>query len=166
MADRAAARAGIQPGEWLALAGFAGVTALVAWLGNLATSGAVESRWFEDLAKPSFYPPNAVFGIVWTVLYALIALAGWLAWRAGGTRPLVLYLVQLALNLGWSVVFFGLRSPGWALLEIALLLMAAGATLVVFFRVDRWAGWLFAPYVAWIVFAMVLNASIVTLNLI
>ena len=105
---------------------------------------------------------------MWSALYALIALAGWRLWRrrraAGARAALLLWAVQLALNLGWSLVFFGARRPGAALAEIVVLLIAIGATMRLAVRVDRAAAWLLAPYAAWVAFAAVLNAAIWRLN--
>lgn len=151
--------------DFSALAGFGAATVLVAWLGSVATSGAADSEWFRSLDKPAFYPPDATFGIVWSVLYVLVAVAGWLAWRAGGsTRTTVPWVVQIVLNLGWSVLFFGLQEPTWALVEIVVLLAAATWAAVSFWDLDRRATALFVPYILWIAFAAVLNASIVVLN--
>lgn len=147
------------------LAGFALATAAVAWLGSLATSSSVDSQWFDLLEKPAFYPPPQTFGIVWTILYVMIAIAGWLAWRSGGgSRTLRPWVAQIVLNLAWSVVFFGLRSPGWALPVIAGLLAATVWSALEMKRVDVVAAWLFVPYIVWVGFATVLNGSIVALN--
>lgn len=144
---------------------FGAVTALVAWLGSLATTESVNSEWFESLEKPSFYPPDAAFGIVWTVLYVFIAVAGWLAWRnGGGLRTLIPWTIQIVLNLGWSVLFFGAQQPLWGLIVILALLAAAIWTAVAMASYSRWATILFVPYVLWVGFATVLNATIVLLN--
>ncbi len=147
------------------LGGFAAATALVAWIGSLITAETVDSAWFEQLDKPGFYPPAATFGIVWTGLYIMIAVAAWLAWRAGGgTETTVPWVIQLVLNLGWSVLFFGTQRPGWALVEIVVLLAAAIWTAIAFHRYDKWAMILFIPYIMWICFAAILNGAIVSLN--
>jgi len=141
--------------------------------GTVSAFGAVITAtsvgdWYQALQKLPFNPPNSVFAPVWTVLYLMIAVAGWLVWRHAGLRgartALLLYAVQLALNLAWSWLFFGLRAPGAALVGIALLLLASIATAVLFWRVDRLAGLMFVPYCAWLVFAAVLNAAIWQLN--
>lgn len=133
-------------------------------VGGVATASSVTS-WYVGLNKPAFNPPNWVFGPVWTALYVLMALAAWRVWQAGPAdgrrrRAITLYGVQLALNLGWSLIFFGLRQPGLALAEIALLLAAIIATALAFWRVDRPAGLMMAPYVAWVGFAGLLNLAI------
>jgi len=140
-------------------------TAGAAWLASLATSGVSDSEWFRDLEKPVFYPPDATFSIVWTILYIGVAVAGWLAWRSGGGATTTIpWVIQLVLNLFWSVLFFGLQEPVWALAEIVLLALAVTWAAVVFWRYNRWATYIFLPYLAWIVFAALLNASIVALN--
>lgn len=140
---------------------FALSTLAAAAIGGAITSGTVDSAWFDALDKPSFYPPGAAFGLVWTPLYVMIAVAGWLAWRRGApTSALALWAAQLALNLGWTVVFFGLRRPGWALVEILVLLAAIAATTWAFRPVDRTAALLLVPYAAWVGFATVLTAAI------
>jgi tryptophan-rich sensory protein len=151
----------------VALAAFLLVTFAAAGIGGWATAAAVRD-WYPTLAKPSWNPPAAVFGPVWTVLYVCIAVAGFLAWRRVGLsgRPAAtaLFLTQLALNAAWSVLFFGLRQPGWAFAEVVLLWLAILATTVVFFRIAPWPGGLFVPYLAWVTFAAVLNFTIWRLN--
>lgn len=118
-------------------------------------------RWFRSLTKPSFNPPSWVYAPVWTLLYLLMAIAAWLVWRDGGWErqafPLSLYLVQLVLNAAWTPLFFGAHRLGLALVDIVLQWFAIAATLLAFARVDAVAGWLFAPYLAWVSFATVLN---------
>jgi benzodiazapine receptor len=144
---------------------FGAVTALAALLGSVATTGSVNSEWFRSLEKPSFYPPDEWFGIVWAGLYIIIAIAGWLAWgNGGGLRTLVPWTTQILLNLGWSVVFFGARQPGWALVVVIALGVTAIWTSVAMARFSRWAAILFIPYILWIGFATVLNAAIVSLG--
>lgn len=153
--------------SWLALAGFLAASATAAALGNVFTAAAIP-EWYAGLDKPAFTPPSWVFGPAWTILYVLMAVAAWRVWvRAGfGGAPaaLTLYFVQLALNAGWSVIFFGLRAPGWALAEIVVLWLAIMATTILFFRHSRLAGWLMVPYLLWVTFAAVLNAAIWWLN--
>jgi benzodiazapine receptor len=139
----------------------------VSALGGLATASSV-GTWYQTLAKPAFNPPNWVFAPVWTTLYFMMAIAGWRVWRRDGLQrarwALALFALQLALNLAWSIVFFGLRSVGAALIEIVVLLLAILATTVVFWQRDRVAGMLFIPYAAWVGFATVLNAALWRLN--
>lgn len=149
---------------------------LLFWLALVAAAGAVGSwvtlpkipTWYAGLAKPSFTPPNGVFGPVWTVLYVMMAVA---AWRVGGvavagmrSRAVALFAVQLALNAAWSPVFFGLEAPKAGLVVIAALLLALAATIAAFWRADRLAALLLIPYLAWVCYATALNAAIVVLN--
>ncbi len=139
---------------------------LAAGLGSLFTASSVNS-WYPTLAKPSWTPPAWVFGPVWTALYAMMAIAGWLVWRESGDarrRALWWFAVQLALNVAWSAAFFGLRLPGLALVDILALWLAIALTLVESWRVSRTAGFLLAPYLTWVSFAAALNLSIWRLN--
>ena len=124
--------------------------------------------WYADLAKPSFTPPDRLFGPVWTVLYVLMAIAAWRVWRSADrdTRrgPLTLFALQLALTLGWTVVFFGLQKIGAAVATIVVLDVGVVVTTLAFRSIDRWAGLLMVPYLAWSVFATVLNIAIWRLN--
>ena len=138
----------------------------VAAIGGWVTAGSV-STWYPTLAKPGFNPPDWIFGPVWTALYALMAVAAWRVWRTLGTvrnRALVLYGAQLALNLLWSILFFGAHRIGHALIEIAILFAAIIATTIAFWRIDRPAGLCLMPYAAWVGFAALLNAAIWRLN--
>lgn len=152
---------------WLVLAGFLVLCFGVAALGSVFTSSAMP-EWYMSLEKPAFNPPSWVFGPVWTLLYAMMAVAAWLVWREAGfhgaTAALSMFFVQLALNLVWSGIFFGLREPGWAMLEILVLWSAIVVTMVLFLRHSSVAGWLMAPYLLWVSFAAVLNAAIWRLN--
>ena len=150
-----------------ALALLLALSFVVAWVGGAATFDNVRT-WYPGLAKPAFNPPNWVFGPVWTVLYVLMAVAAWRVWRrrtSPGVRlALGLYGLQLALNLAWSVIFFGLHQIGAALAEILALLAAILATTLAFWRIDRPAAVMFAPYLAWVSFATALNLAIWQLN--
>ncbi len=137
-------------------------------IGSLATTKAIPT-WYKGLTKPSFNPPNWLFGPAWTLLYLLMAVAAWLVWKQGsgaaGVKPaLAVFLVQLVLNTLWSVFFFGLRSPLAGLVDIAVLWLAILATIVLFFRVSVPAGILLLPYIAWVTFAAALNAAVLRLN--
>jgi tryptophan-rich sensory protein len=147
----------------LAAAIFAVATLAVVLLGTVATSSGRD--WYDTLDKPSFTPPNATFGIVWTVLYVLIAVAGWLAWRATASpAPTVWWGVQMALNLLWTAVFFGLESPLAGVVVIAALIAAVAADLQVSSRVSTTAGVLLFPYLIWCGFAAALNIGVLVLN--
>lgn len=155
--------------KWLGLAGFVVVCLGAGGLGAMVTTPAIDG-WYHTLAKPAWNPPDAVFGPVWTTLYVAMAVAAWLVWRQGGLGearvPLLLFAVQLALNVAWSWVFFGAQQPGWAFVEIVVLWLAIVATTVSFWRRSRAAGWLLVPYLGWVSFAAVLNFTIWRLNLI
>ena len=133
-------------------------------LGGLLT----DSTWYVDLQRPSFAPPGWLFGPVWTVLYICMGIASWLVWREAGwragRRALILYGIQLAFNAAWTPIFFGLRQIGWAFVEILVLATCIVATIVSFARVDRRAAALLVPYLLWVAFASVLNASLWLLN--
>lgn len=136
-------------------------------IGAIFTGSGVQD-WYPSLAKPSWTPPAWVFGPVWSTLYLSIAVAGFLAWRQGRSAEarwaMAWFALQLALNAGWSWVFFGLRQPGWAFAEIVLLWGSIFASTVALFRVSRAAGWLFVPYLLWVTFAAALNFAIWRLN--
>jgi len=158
-------RVGVRPTRhWLALASW-----LLLCLG-VAASGALfmDDGWYQSLEKPPWNPPGWIFGPVWTALYTMMAVAAWLVWRRGGfaaqRRPLALFLAQLALNAAWTPLFFGLHRPGVAFVDIVLLWLAIGATLLAFRAVSRGAAWLLAPYLAWVSFAAVLNFTLWRLN--
>jgi translocator protein len=160
-----------------ALAGFLAVTFLVAGISTTFTVSALPT-WYAALAKPSFNPPNQIFGPVWTLLYTLMAIAAWLVWRLADVpfrrgvagvlsiRRLALFwfFVQLALNFLWCFVFFGHHRIGLSVVEIVFLWLAVAGTTVVFFRLSRPAGWIFMPYLVWVTFAAVLNLAIWRLN--
>lgn len=139
-------------------------------IGGMVTASSIPT-WYARLSKPSFGPPNWLFGPVWTALYIIMAVAAWLVWRkpaAAMPLPKSLYLVvfaiQLELNLLWSLLFFGLRSPAGAFADIIALWCAIVATTVLFWRVSAWAGALLIPYLAWVSFAGALNFAVWRLN--
>ena len=138
-----------------------------AGLGGLVTTPQIPN-WYATIAKPTWTPPDWIFGPVWTLLYLMMAVAAWLVWRQNGFAdaklPLTLFAIQLALNSLWSVLFFGLQNPGAAAVEIILLWAAILATLIAFWKLSKWAGGLLAPYLAWVSFATVLNVAIWRLN--
>ena len=123
--------------------------------------------WYPTLAKPAWNPPAAVFGPVWTVLYILMGVAGWMAWAAGISerrKTMTPFGIQLALNAAWSFLFFGLQRPGWAAAEIILLWLAIVWTVMAFRKVRTVAAALLLPYLAWVSFAAALNIAIWRLN--
>jgi len=148
--------------RWLVLIGF-----LVLTVGSGITIGFLTApgEWYAGLAKPAFNPPNWIFAPVWTVLYILIAFAGWRTFeRNRGGWVMRLWWAQLVLNFLWSPTFFGGHQIGLALLVILLLLAAILAFIIMSWRQDRIAAWLFTPYAAWVAFASVLNGAIWLLN--
>jgi len=142
---------------------------LAAAIGGLATARSV-STWYGTLKKPPWNPPAALFGPVWTLLYLLMGVASWLVWRQQPTQPcqtraaLAWYIAQLGLNTLWSMLFFGLRLPGAALLEIIALWGAIAVTIARFARLSPLAAALLIPYQLWVSFAAALNAALWRLN--
>ncbi|MFC4350595.1 TspO/MBR family protein [Fodinicurvata halophila] len=151
----------------LMLLAFLVLTLAVGQIGSLPTRTALDS-WYPDLAKPAFTPPDLAFPIVWNLLYVMMAVAAWLVWRRSGWArakgALGLWGLQLALNLAWTYLFFGLRSPGLALLEAGGLFLVLVATLVAVDRHSRTAAWLLVPYLLWTVYAIALTFEIWRLN--
>jgi tryptophan-rich sensory protein len=133
----------------------------------VSITGAVfpPGSWYEQLNQPAGTPPDIAFPIAWTLLYIGMAIAAWRVWRAVGIgRALALFVVQLLLNALWMPVAFGAHALFWALLVIIALWLVLTATLVVFWRADRIAGLLLMPYLAWVSYAVYLNAGLLFLN--
>lgn len=147
--------------------GFLAVCYAAAGVGVLLSWDAIPT-WYVGLNKPSWNPPNWVFGPVWMVLYTMMAIAAWRVWKQGDQRgarlALGLFWFQLVLNVAWSGVFFGLRQPDWAFLEIVILWLAILATALAFRKFSRFAFWMMIPYLAWVGFAAVLNLTIWRMN--
>ena len=124
--------------------------------------------WYERLAKPRWCPPNWLFGPAWLVFYSCIAVSGWLVWRDAEPDyvfvPLAIYAAQLVLNALWSAIFFGLRRPDLALVEVLLLFGSIIATIIAFYFASPIAAFILIPYLIWVGFAAALNMSIVKLN--
>ncbi|MFT4096170.1 MAG: TspO/MBR family protein [Rhodoblastus sp.] len=136
--------------------------------GSHATLPAIPT-WYATLEKPWFTPPNWVFGPAWTVFYIAIAYAFWRILTldrplADKRAAILVFLVQIFLNGLWSVVFFGIRSPGGGLIVIAALWIAIAANIFAFGKLDRLAAWLLVPYLAWVSFAAALNTGVYLLN--
>jgi translocator protein len=147
------------PAAWLGLAAFGAAVTAAALLGGLAVRGTASE--YQSLEQPAWAPPSWLFGPVWTILYAMIAVAGWLVWRrTGWSTALTAYAVQLGLNAIWTPIFFGAGQYGWALVDIVVLWFAIGATVALFWRESRLAAALLLPYWAWVTFATALNAAI------
>lgn len=142
--------------------------AIVAALASAATLPNIPG-WYACLAKPPFTPPNAVFGPVWTILYALMAFAVWRVLCRPASTPnrsaaILAFAVQLILNLAWSCAFFALRNTLAGGIDIVLLIAAIIVTIILFRRLDRGAAYCLVPYLAWVVYAAYLNAGILYLN--
>lgn len=146
------------------LLGFIAVCSLAAMSGSFFRPG----EWYERLKKPSWRPPNRLFAPVWTVLYVMIAVSGWLVWRStgfsGAPLPLAVYALQLVLNAAWTPLFFGLHRPDLGLVDIVLVWLSIVATIVLFLPIQIAASLLLAPYLAWVTFATALNFAVWRLN--
>ena len=140
---------------------------LAGGIGSAFTTAAIPT-WYANLNKPVFTPPGWVFGPAWSILYILMGIAFYLVWSKtnfkGYQTALIFFVVQLVLNALWSILFFGLKQPLYALLEIIVLWVAILLTLIPFYKIDKTAGLLLIPYLAWVTFAAILNLSIVILN--
>ena len=151
--------------SWLPLLGFIAACFLAAMTGAFFRPG----EWYERLNKPSWRPPNRLFAPVWTVLYVMIAISGWLVWReagfAGAALPLAVYALQLILNAAWTPLFFGLHRPDLGFVDIVLVWLSIVATIVLFVPISIAAALLLVPYLAWVTFATALNFAVWRLNL-
>lgn len=152
--------------QLLGLIGWFAATFAASIVGAIASVQA--TSFYQELVQPSWAPPSSVFGPVWTVLYALMAIAAWLVWRTGGfranRRALSLFIAQLVANALWSWLFFAWHRGWWAFVDIVVLWVLIVATLVAFWRVRILAGVLLVPYLLWVSFAMALNFSVWRLN--
>jgi benzodiazapine receptor len=148
----------------IVLMGFVGICFLAATTSAMFRPG----DWYEQLRKPAWRPPNWLFPPAWTLLYLTIAVSGWLVWRtsgfAGAAFPFAIYLVQLILNASWSPIFFGMRRPDLAFIEVVMLWLSIIATIAAFHRVNAVAAYVLLPYLAWVTFAAALNLTIWRLN--
>jgi tryptophan-rich sensory protein len=163
----------------------------VGWVGSLFTLPSI-TTWYAGLVKPTFSPPNSVFGPVWTVLYILLGIALFLVWRRDWQvsnhileyrhKPwnkfsqrlwtgewqrrniIIVFSIQLLLNLLWSYIFFNLKMPGWAFFELVALWCSIVCVMVNFYRVSKVAAWILLPYLIWVSFAGVLNFAILMMN--
>ena len=125
--------------------------------------------WYNRIIKPSFQPPNWVFGPVWTILYALMGIAAYLVWEKGWEKrevkaALGIFGIQLVLNFLWSIIFFGNKAFGWAFVEIIVLWIFIALTIWKFYQISKTAAYLLIPYILWVSFASVLNGAIWWLN--
>lgn len=151
---------------WLALLLWLALCAAAAAIGGIASANARE--FYTALERPEWAPPGALFGPVWTFLYASMGVAAWLVWRERGWArargALGLFVLQLAVNALWSWLFFAWHRGALAMLDIVILLGLIVATMVAFARIRRAAAWLLVPYLAWVSFAAALNYSVWRLN--
>lgn len=135
-------------------------------LGGLATSPNITS-WYAPLAKPSFTPPNWLFAPAWGILYALMGIALFLVWESSKENKKAAYAIffaQLALNLAWSLIFFGLHAVTAAFVEIVVLWILILFTILVFRKISKAAAYLLIPYILWVTFASALNLAVLILN--
>lgn len=137
---------------------------LASAVGSLFTAGSV-STWYTTLVKPGFNPPNWVFGPVWTILYLMIGISLYLVWiKKLNKTAFIIFIIQLFLNALWSILFFGIRSPLYAFIEIILLWIAILITIIYFYRINKISAYLLIPYILWVSFAAVLNFAVFMLN--
>jgi translocator protein len=148
----------------LVLAGWLAVVFAAAAMGSFFLPG----EWYARLQKPTWNPPNWIFGPVWSALYTIMAVAAWLVWKRGGfagqREALLLFFIQLLFNTLWSPLFFGLKQPGLAFADLLLLWLALLATVTAFWKARRLAGVMLLPYLAWVTFAGALNFAVWRLN--
>jgi benzodiazapine receptor len=154
--------------DWLRLILSIVIASLAGFIGSLFTMNSVRT-WYQTIKRPDWNPPNWLFGPVWTLLYFLMGIALYLVWSKGtdtqyARMALLLFGIQLALNSVWSILFFGLHSPFWAFIEIAILWLFILLTMFSFYPISRAASYLMVPYILWVSFAAVLNFSIYWLN--
>ena len=149
------------------MARYLSLIAFIALVLAAATTGMQFSpgEWYAALNKPSWTPPNSAFPVAWTILYLMIAIAGWLAWRAAGLGPAVtIWGAGLVLNALWSYLMFGRHDIGLAVVDIVLLWLAIAGFIYAAWNLDRTAAYLFVPYIAWVTFAAALNFEVWRLN--
>lgn len=144
------------------------VPVMVGAFAGFFTSSSVKG-WYSTINKPSFNPPNWIFAPVWTALYIMMGIACYIIWKkefapAIKKKALLFYTIQLVLNFFWSILFFYLQLPGWALIEIILLWIFIAGTIYYFKIISAPAAWLLVPYLFWVSFAMALNFAIFRLN--
>lgn len=141
-------------------------------VGSVFTAPAI-NEWYSTLVKPTFSPPNWVFGPVWTTLYILMGVALYFIWTSSATsakksaklKPVyTIFGIQLALNALWSFLFFGLQSPAYGLIGIIALWLAIVATIIMAYRISKLSAYLLVPYILWVTVAMVLNYAIYVMN--
>jgi len=149
------------------------ILAIIIWVGVCLAVGFIAGRfspgtWYQNLIKPSWTPPGGVFPVVWTILYVMMGMSGWIIWReiglAAAVIPIIFFALQLALNALWPYIFFFLHRPGLAFAEIIVLWAVVLVTLILFWMKRPLAGALLLPYLVWLTFAAALNFSIWRMN--
>ncbi len=152
--------------RWLMLAFFLFICFAVEFFANAFTQTSV-STWYTELKKPGWTAPGWLFGPVWTTLYTMMAISMWLVWlriRGSKTIPYIIFALQLFLNFIWSYLFFTLENPLYGFVNIILLWFAITAMIRVFHPISKTAGWLLAPYLIWVTYALILNYTIWQMN--
>ncbi len=144
------------------------IPVLIGGLSGFFTASGVYS-WYQTIQKPSWNPPSWIFAPVWTTLYVMMGISLFLVWKADATaqikrKAIVLFSIQLALNFSWSLIFFSLQQPGWALVEIIVMWFFILLTILAFAPINRIAAWLLVPYISWVSFATILNYTLWKLN--
>lgn len=153
--------------DWIKLITATVLCVLLGSVGGLVTVAEIPT-WYASLNKPSFNPPNWLFGPVWTTLYLLMGISVYLIWKqpvsTERNKALQFFILQFILNFCWSFIFFGLHATGWALIEMAALWIFILLTIIYFAKHSKTAAWLLVPYISWVSFALLLNGAIWRLN--
>jgi benzodiazapine receptor len=155
--------------NWKTLAAFVVACLGAGLIGSFFTFENIPT-WFAGIKKPDFSPPNWVFGPVWTTLYILMGISAYIVWEKGRGKPerksaMGLFALQLVLNTLWSILFFGMRNPFYAFVEIVFLWLGIAGTIMAFSRISKNAALLMVPYLLWVSFAAYLNYAIWRLNI-
>ena len=158
----------MRPADYFKAIGFIAICQLAGLIGTIFTIGAI-STWYTTLNKPPFNPPNWLFGPVWTILYTLMGISAYIVYRKGLNsnnvkEALNIFWLQLFLNSLWSIIFFGMKNPPLALIEIIFMWIAILVTIIKFYKISKTASYLLIPYLLWVSFASILNLFIVLLN--
>lgn len=152
--------------DWLKLLAFIGFCQAAGAIGSIFTTSSIPS-WYAFLAKPFFNPPTWVFAPAWIILYSLMGVSLYLVWVSKSKlrkEAVKIFVLQLILNSAWSIIFFGLKLPGVAFVEIIILWLLILATIVKFYKINKLSAYLLIPYILWTSFASLLNYSIWVLN--
>ncbi len=143
-----------------------GLCLMLGLLSGFSTAESING-WFRFINKPTWNPPNWIFGPVWTVLYILMGIAVALIWHThhqNKKSAITFFVIQFVLNIAWSFIFFNLQAIGWAFIEIIAMLFYIAITILSFYKISKPAAWLMTPYLIWVLFATVLNGTIWHLN--